>query len=218
MKIISLAKRKGGTGASTMTILLATALAKYDAKRVLILDVDAQRTVAALADMDERKGLKLLVKVVAIEPTKVQVYLKEWGEGFDIVFLDLPRMTDDSKDDVLVKLMYLCDSLLLPVVPSQLSVLATLPFLEGIKDIVKRRKELGFETKLYGFLSLATRRAYTNDTRDFFLKQGLDMFEHRIDNVKVFSRLSLADSIMDIKEGRIRFEPFYKEFLTKFEI
>lgn len=218
MRIISLAKRKGGTGASTMTILLATALAKYDAKRVLILDVDGQRTVAALADMDERKGLEPLVNVLAIEPTKVQDYLKQERDNFDIVFLDLPRMTDDSKDDALVKLMYLCDSLLLPIVPSQLSVLATLPFLDGIKDVVAKRKEFEFETKLYGFLSLATRRAYTNDTRDFFIKQGLDMFENRIDNVKVFSRLSLASSIMETKEGRNRFEPFYKEFLTKFEI
>ena len=44
-QIISIANQKGGVGKSTVTILLATALAKHKKKKVLILDTDVQGSI-----------------------------------------------------------------------------------------------------------------------------------------------------------------------------
>lgn len=220
MKVISLAKRKGGVSASTTTVLLATALAKYEQKKVLIIDADSQRTIVDLARLDKLKGLsEPIVEIEAIKPKKVQAFIRDHGGNYDIIFIDLPRMTDDDTDATTVVLMYLCDCLLLPIVPSQLTVLSTDSFLKVAKDVVKRKKDvLDADTTLYGFLALANRRNYTNETKTFFESKGLNMFDSRIDNVKIFSSITLSDSIMESSEGRKRFEPFYKEFLTKFNI
>ncbi len=219
MRIVSLAKRKGGVSASTTTVLLATALAKYERKKVLIIDTDSQRTIVDLADLDNRKGLSPIVEIKAMRPKVVQSFIQKHGENYDVIFLDLPRMADEMTDTRMVVLMYLCDCLLLPIVPSQLTVLSTLAFLKVAKDVVKRKKSaLGVDTIMHGFLAMANRRAYTNETKTFFEGQGLNMFDSRIDNVKLFSSITLSDSVLESKEGRKRFEPFYKEFITKFNI
>lgn len=217
MRIISLGKRKGGVGASTITILLASTLVKHGNKKVLVLDTDAQRTIVNLQKIDERKGLVSLFDIEYVEPIKVQDYLKEHGEAYDIIFIDLPRITSDS-DNILIRLLYLCDSILLPVVPSQLSVLSTLPFLDVITDVIEERKKFEFDTTLHGCLSLANRRSYTEDTKVFFEERGLSMFENTIYNLKIFGRLSTAASPLDSKEGKLRFEGFYNEFVTKYNI
>ena len=217
-QIISLAKRKGGTGASSVTIMLATTLAKYAKKKVLILDTDDQRTIADLAEIEQAQDLNLLVDVEQVHAAKAQAFLKRWASDYDIVFIDFPRMTNLENDDKLVMLMYLCDSLLMPIVPSQFAVLSTIRFLDVAFDVVEQRKQLEFDTKLHGFLSLSNKRKDTQDARRFFEGKGLSMFDAEIANLKLYTRLSLSRSVMDTAEGRRRFEPFYNEFLSKFEI
>ncbi|MEM9990306.1 MAG: ParA family protein, partial [Bacteroidota bacterium] len=158
VKIFSVAKRKGGVGASSVTVMLATTLAKYRNKKVLIIDTDDQATIADLSLIDEGQGISPLVQVMQMNPARVHLFLQSRKNDYDIIFIDLPRMSNLDSDDKLVMLMYLCDGLLIPILPSKLAVLSTVKFVGIAKDVVKHRLDYGNETILHGFLSLANNR------------------------------------------------------------
>jgi len=59
-KVITVANRKGGVGKTTVTVNLAHGLA-LRGKKVLIIDMDAQATVASMLDMEEDDGVYQLL-------------------------------------------------------------------------------------------------------------------------------------------------------------
>lgn len=219
-RVISVANSKGGVGKSTVTILLAAALAKQGGKKVLILDTDSQRSVAKWVESEKEDfDTPSLVTVDAMSPLHVQNYLNKFGDDYDIVFIDVPRMTDGMNETANVQLLYFCDTILIPVLGTRLDLASTVDFFQIAKDAEANRKELDFDCQIWGFINKETQRKDNQEAKDL-LKEAIrmPMFDNTIRDLKLFTTPSLYESVLDTKEGRVRFEAFYEEFINKTNI
>lgn len=91
MKIVAMAARKGGCGKSTITTHLAVA-AVQDGKRVAIVDLDPQATVAEWAD--ERGDDP--PDVVSSQPARLPRIIETMRGNYDLVLIDTPPSTGEA--------------------------------------------------------------------------------------------------------------------------
>jgi len=219
-RVISVANSKGGVGKSTITILLAAALAKQKGKKVLILDTDSQRSVAKWLTSEKADyDTPALVEVEAMSPLHVQNYLNKFGDDFDIVFIDVPRMTDGMNETANVQLLYFCDTILIPVLGTRLDVASTIDFYRIAKDAETHRKKLDFDCQVLGFINKETNRKDNQEAKEILSEAiGMPMVDASIRDLKLFTTPSLHESLLDTKEGRGRFEGFFNEVIQKLKI
>jgi chromosome partitioning protein len=217
-RVISVASSKGGCGKSTVTMHLASALAKDKGKKVLIIDTDSQRTIMDFFEGETMDGVDSLVTVEEMAGRQVLNFLKRFGSDYDIVFIDIPRMTEKKGDAGATTLLSYCDSVLIPVIGSQVDILSTLDFIEIIKQIAKERKSLDFEFTYASFINRRNRRKDNEIAENFLKEQNLKVFNNSLNDLKVLSNPSLYNSILDSKVGKERFEQFYKEFCKIYKI
>ena len=217
-RVIAVTNRKGGTGKSTTTMLLAGALAA-DGHKVLVVDCDDQQTVESIRAMEaantDGSGL---YDVEAIAPRFVLDLLRMRGDGYDIVFIDVPRITEDRTNTVLGQLLTICDSVLIPVLGSFVDALATEGFFRLVEEIAAYKKENGIPFKYYGFVNRWNSRKDNEMADKYMANIGVKMFKEHLRDLKVFAAPSVYYSILDTKEGARRFKPFYKEFKKRFKI
>jgi chromosome partitioning protein len=215
-KVFSIATMKGGSGKSSVTMLLAVALATDKKKKVLIIDTDVQRTIGDWyenSDCDQS-----LVTVEEMQPRRVAPFLKRFADDYDVIFLDVPRITDKDKDGATVMLLYFCDGVLIPVIGSQVDVMATIDFLGITNQMQADQKADGFKCEVFGFINRRNQRKDNQTAAEILNKNGLQMFDSHLSDLKIFTSPDLTTSIMDTKEGRRRFEPFYNEFVQKYRL
>lgn len=218
-RIISVANSKGGVGKSVVSILLAVALAKDKNKKVLILDSDAQGSVAEMYAEERRdREEETAVEVEEIAPRKVATFLKRFGDDYDIIFIDVPRMTEQKKDQATVMLLYHCDSVLIPVIGSQVDLYSTIEFLNIVEEAAKDKQEMGEELKYYGFINRRNLRKFNDEAELIMRKNKLKMFKNSLHDLRIFTNPSFYTSILETAEGERRFSDFYKEFCRKFKI
>lgn len=219
-RTISIANAKGGVGKSTVTMLLATALAKQKKQKVLILDTDSQGSISNwLASEQKIFDSEPLVTVEALAPNHVQMYLKKFGEDYDFVFIDIPRMTNSLSEATNIQVLYFCDVILIPAIGSRLDVMSTSQFFNIIQDAQSKKEELGFDFQVLGFLNRETNRT-DNKAAKAALHEvyKIPMMENALRELKLFTSPSLFECILDTKEGRERFKPFFNEFCEHLKI
>jgi len=138
MKVLSITNQKGGTGKSTVTILLACCLAS-DKYKVSILDIDTQRTIKSLSELEEST-------IVDVYKTDIENVEKELirleKDKYDFVFLDFPRFTNEDKKALF--LLSICDCVLVPSLGGIIEVLSTQNFIKALQKL---------EVKHYVFLN-----------------------------------------------------------------
>lgn len=219
-QIISIANQKGGVGKSTVTILLAAALAKQKKKKVLILDTDVQGSITNWLESEKPIYEKQdpLVEVEYIEASRVERFLKRNAGDYDIIFVDIPRMTSFQKDAAILMLLYMCDVVFIPVIGSQIDVLSTATFIDYMKEVKEYRKELDYDFDFYGFVNKDNRRKDNEMAKEMVKELGLPVLENNLKDLKLFTSPSLFESILDSTEGKRRFETFFKEVCKKLKI
>ncbi|MEM9917371.1 MAG: ParA family protein [Bacteroidota bacterium] len=218
-RIISVANSKGGVGKSVVTILLATTLAKYKKRKVLILDCDSQGSISEMyAREKELYEDEPLVEVEDLTPRRVNTFLKRFAADYDVIFIDVPRMTDGKKDNATVMLLQHCDAIFVPVIGSEVDVLSTSDFINIVQDTAAYKDEMGEPFKFYGFINRRNLRKSNEEAEAAMKKRKLKMFKNSLADLKIFTQPSFFTSVMDYAEGARRFEPFYKEFVRKFKL
>jgi len=219
-RIISVANRKGGVGKTTLTLLLASSLAIDKKKKVLVLDCDNQRSAFDYRQFEQRAydNSEAPYKIETLEPRFLFDYLKLYSNQYDVVFIDMPRMTDNSKDSATVQLLTYCDSILIPVVAGQFDALSTKDFFGLVQELANWKREKGFDFFYYGFLNKKNSRKDNERAVDYMKKLGLEMFDNSLGDVKVFTTPSTYESVLATEEGKNRFADFFKEFIKKFDI
>ncbi|MFK7979429.1 MAG: ParA family protein [Saprospiraceae bacterium] len=219
-RVLTVANSKGGVGKSTVTILLAAALAKQQKKKVLIIDTDSQKSVAKWL-LSEKGDYETspLVAVEAMPPMHVHSYLEKFGEDYDIIFIDVPRMTDGMNETANVQLLYFCDSILIPVLGTRLDVSSTVDFYRIAKDAETIRQKNDMSCQVFGFINKENQRKDNQEAKAILSERvGMDMLDHSLRDLKLFTEPSLFESILDSKEGTRRFESFFKEVCKKLKL
>lgn len=217
-RIISVANSKGGVGKSIVTVLLASAIAKRKKKKVLIIDCDSQASISEMYENEKSyygEEHEPLVEVEALTPRRVNTFLKRFGSDYDVIFIDVPRMTDGKKDSTTVMLLQNCDAILIPVVGSEVDVLSTLDFVDIVEDTAEFKKEMGEDFKYYGFINRRNQRKSNEEAEIDMKKRGLKMFTNSLSDLKLFTSPSFYSTILDTAEGERRFDAFFREFLRK---
>ena len=215
-KVYSIATMKGGSGKSTVTMLLAAAIAAEQKKKVLIIDCDNQRTIGDWYESSD--PTKTLVTVEEMQPRRVAPFLKRYANDYDVIFIDVPRITDKDKDGATVMLLYYCDGVLIPVIGSQVDVMATIDFLRITHQMQADQKKDGYKCIVHGFINRHNQRKDNVTASEILEKNGLKMFDSHLSDLKIFTSPDLEQSTLDTAEGRRRFEPFYLEFIQKYHL
>lgn len=219
-KIISICNSKGGVGKSVVTLMAATAIAEQKDKKVLIIDCDSQASVLAMyeQEVENYPDSTPLIEVEALSPRRVNTFLKRFGDDYDVIFIDIPRMTDKKADNPTVMLLYNCDGILVPAIGTEVDSLATHEFLEIIEECKKFKAEMEEDFISYGFINRRNLRKSNEETETQLRKSGLKMFTASLSDLRIFTTPSIFKSPLSTAEGMRRFEPFYKEFCRKFKV
>lgn len=218
-KILAVSSQKGGVGKTTINIFIAAKLAS-EGNRVLILDCDSQASAKdwfeGEKELHPEKRIPLL-EVEDITPKRVQGFLKRFATDYDFIFIDLPRITKEA-DNAAEMLLYYCSGVLVPVVGSQMDVLSTIDYLQVLAEVKQGQKDDGFKFEYFGFINRRNRRKDNEEAERVMNENGLKMFDNSLNDLKLFTAPSFYSPITSTREGKERFEPFYKEFKAKFKI
>lgn len=219
-KIISIANRKGGVGKTTISILLATTLAVEGKKRVLLLDTDSQRSAHDYYQLQRNayEGEEPPYTVQVLQPRYLYDEIRFSQDKYDVILIDIPRMTDEAKDNVIVQTLTCCDVILIPIVAGNLEALSTRDFIQVVQEIdaFKKEKKIPFQYK--GFLNKRNRRKENAEAITFMENLGVPMFKNSLSDVKLFTTPSVYESLLSTKEGKERFGDFYNEFINSFNL
>lgn len=214
--IISITSSKGGVGKSTITSHLATILSKTNS--VLVIDCDNQQSISDTRNFEQNnnfEGMGPPFALISMNVASIKDQLKKLTKEYDYTFIDFPRISSD--DNTTIKAMFYCDIVIVPVVASNTDIFSTIRFLKSLDDIKFEKSKKGFDFHFFGFLNKKNRRKENSEIIPYLQKNGLQMFDSSLADIKLLSYSDTFSSLLDSKKGKERFEPFYKEFLQKIE-
>lgn len=126
--IIGVLNQKGGVGKTTLAVNIAAALARAEA-RVLVVDADPQGSALDWAAARESDGL---FSVIGLPRASIHKEIAEIGRGYDHIIIDgPPRVTDLARSAIMAS-----DLVLIPVQPSPYDIWAA-------DEVVKLIQEAG---------------------------------------------------------------------------
>ena len=222
-RIISVANRKGGVGKTTVGLFLATALAQKG-KKVIYLDCDSQASAYQYRKFEKDniygKEVAEPYKIRFVNPIYLFDELDQARDNFDVIFIDIPRLTHGEGDDKIASVLAMCDTVLIPIKSGELDNLSTIGFLNMIKNIEIYKKEKGYPYQYMAFLSMVGKRPSDDtDARDFMADLKIPTFKNELRDVRALSKPYTYESLLEKgKEERSRFEPFFNEFIEKLNL
>jgi cellulose biosynthesis protein BcsQ len=144
--------------------------------------------------------------------------LRRFGADYDLIFIDVPRVTDSRSDSSTMMLLQNCDSVLVPVLGSEVDLLSSQTFTDAIQDTASYKQGMGEDFRVYGFINKRNQRKENEEAEKSMKKYGLEMFRQSLPDLKLFTHPSFYSSVLQYVEGERRFKPFFNEFVRKFEI
>lgn len=220
-KVISVAHRKGGIGKTCITLHLATALSILKKKRVIVLDTDSQQSAFQYRAYEQEGIYENQVPpypIWRVHPNELFETIRKLRSDYDIIFIDVPRITEANEDSQLTIALAYCDYVLIPIVAGDLEGLSTLDFIKLIQGVKTYKEQKGFAFAYHGFLNKKNQRIENTQAVEFMKQRKVPMFKSSLSDVKALSKPFTYESVLEGKEGQRRFEPFFKEFCKKFGI
>lgn len=216
-KIISIANRKGGVGKTTLSILLATSLAKDKGLKVCLLDIDSQKSAIdrRRIEQSQNDGLEPPYPIEFVFPKYLTMELKHRSENYDVIIIDVPRLTDSEKDTEIITAIVHCDDVIIPTAPAEMDVVSTNDFLKLVRDVEQKRKELNFPFSYHVLINKWDNTRECRTAVDYFKSKGVPIFDAHINELVLFKPPSTYTSLLSTKDGKSRFGPFFHEFLEK---
>jgi chromosome partitioning protein len=136
MKIV-FGNQKGGVGKSTLCVMLANYLTFKKKKKVLVLDMDFQKSIHQMRESDALAKGKMPYKIYPIETADYPKYASEINNVDDIILIDLPGRLDDK---TLFPILLEADYIITPFDYERQTFASTLTFAQFIRYIDKNKK------------------------------------------------------------------------------
>lgn len=216
--IVAFATQKGGSGKSTITHMIGTAIGDLEeGKTVLVIDLDEQKSLTKVYKRLSKEGFNFYDFISASLTEGVYDVIKENYGKYDYILLDTPGtfMADGIKETFL-----LCHFVFIPIQPSQLdidSAVDTIRLLNEIKAL-KESKNGFFE--YYTFISKAEPGTlWTRQLQDYLEVIKVKTLESTMPVYNAYKNLTqTGDNILskNKKWGKeaYAFDKLYSEILT----
>lgn len=163
--LILLGNQKGGAGKSTLTLLLANYLTQIKKRKVTVLDMDYQQSLATKAQKAKILENEPLYEVVPADlkhfPSLHNALSNRSGE---IILIDLPGKMDD---DGLLPLFAACDLVLCPFAYDEFSVDSTLLFAMVLRKINDKAPFIFIPNRVKNTVKYETKTEIENVLRRF---------------------------------------------------
>lgn len=214
-RIISVCSQKGGSGKSAITSWVANSLTR-EGKRVLVVDADGQRTIAKIRQREIDQGITPDEACDVIAADDVLAVLEERFDDYDVIFIDLPRMT--GADEAVLALTY-CDSILVPIRLGDSDVISAFEFINAAKKMGEVRRERGLDFSLFGVQNFRQPNLRENrQIDDYAAMLGVTLFDNPLPNRADFMRIGTVNVPSDFGSVADAYNPFYTEFKAKFQL
>lgn len=225
MRVICASTMKGGAGKTATTCWIANVLAKHSDQKVLVIDADNQKSITDLRQEDKEiaesggGGVSFDWDLKTASPEEAQAIIEEAyeKESYDLIFIDMPRMTG-LEDDAIIALLAMCDSFIIPIKPARADALATGHFMATMAELKKIRQDEGYPTYVYAFHNFYRNIKENTYLPEFAEEIGIQLFQSKIKLKKIYENYNTYTSLLESQEGRDEFLPFINEFLEKYEI
>lgn len=221
MRIICAANMKGGAGKSATTCWIANALATHSSVRILVIDADNQQTITKLRKEDELLAEETAFRwdLITAIPQQAETIIEDVYEKqtYDIVFIDMPRMTG-LEDDAIISLLAMCDSFIIPIKASRPDTLALGDFMTTMGELKQIREAEGLPIYMYSYQNFYRNIRESKYLPAYSEEIGIRMMDNKIKHKKLFEFYDTYTSLLEIEDGIEDFLPFLQEFIEKYEL
>lgn len=163
--IILIGNQKGGAGKSTLTLLFANYLTQVRHRKVTVLDMDYQQSLASKAEkakiLENIPGYEVVPAELKYFPSMANVLNGNSGE---IVLIDLPGKMDD---DGLIPVFKSADMILCPFAYDEFSVDSTVLFAMVLRKINTTCPFIFIPNRIKNTVKYETRTEIENVIRRF---------------------------------------------------
>ena len=180
MPVISLLNQKGGVGKTTLSLHLATALARTN--RVLLVDADPQHSAL---DWSAQREKKALLSCIGLPKPTLHRDIAALGVGYDWVVIDgPPRVNELARSAIAAS-----DLVVIPVQPSPYDVWAAQDIVGIIRECEISKPDLQSRFVINRLISGTTLAAEIKDAIGDF---GIPLFKTVIRNRTEFAKSARA--------------------------
>jgi len=218
-KTISVSNTKGGCGKSTITLFLAKSLANQFKKKVLVLDLDQQQSIAELHKIDMIQNPERILFDVKISGNKIlKTQLNENVDEYDIILIDPPRYTNKDNANLSAESVKFSDYVLIPLTATLLDINASIHFIDMVKSIQNVARENDIEIEYKAIINRVTERIANQHTIEYLKSKNIELFENQIKDLAILQNVDCYSDLLENKTGSNYLFPFFSEFVNWIKI
>jgi chromosome partitioning protein len=227
-RIISIANMKGGTGKTTVSVMIATALSQKPFNlKTCVIDLDQQKSVVGIRNLDLRAYQTDVVpfEVFDYRIADLQNNIGKLDKEFDVIFLDAAGKLDIDlpiESQEITKILMYVDSLFIPLVSGNYNLDATIKYLEFAHQVQKIRQLQARNLTVTGFVNMHRQRSRANqflvdDIETLKESHSLKMIETALNDYALFRESDTITSLFDPlsnDSAKANFSAFLNEFIS----
>lgn len=164
-KLIAVINQKGGTGKTSLTMLLAGTWGMAG-KRVMVVDADPQATASQWSVAGEGDAFPATVVSMSHAGNKLAREIQKHVDNYDFILIDCPPSVEQVQSQ---SALLIADIALVPIPPSPPALWGS----QGIKLLIERAQTINDSLRAYIVLNMVKRTALSRDVQKLLDSFGI---------------------------------------------
>jgi chromosome partitioning protein len=187
-RIITVANQKGGSGKTTLSMVLAGALA-LRGNKVLVVDADPQGTATQWAGAaSEDKPFPATVIGLANAKGKLHQMVKPLVDDYAFVIIDCPPSVDEQASQ---SALLVSDACVIPLQPTPADMWATV----GIVELVGKARLVNPDLRAFGVPNRVTASSLGKQVLDVMRENEIEFLDAKLGNRTSFQEATIRGSV-----------------------